>query len=70
MDDIKLEGLEKVCKNCHNAHTRMVTVRMVLVLDTLYTIAARRAAEGSKSPWIPLDNKAFLGSAVPEKPRP
>ena len=57
-----------MCKNCHNAHTRMVAVCMVLVLDTLYTIAARRAAEGSKSPWIPLDNKAFLGSTCLEDP--
>ena len=31
-------------------------------------LSTRRDAEGCESPWIPLDNKAFLGSAVPERP--
>ena len=65
MDDIKREELEKACKKekDHKVRTRMVAVRMVLVLDTSDTAPSWRAAEGFKSPWISLDNAAFSGSA-------
>ena len=52
----------------HKVLARMTAVRMVQVLDTADTAPARRAVEWCKSPWIPLVNKAFLGSAVPERP--
>ena len=70
MDYIKLEEPEKACRNekDHKVRIRMVTVRMVRVINTADTAPARRAAYGCESPWTPLDNKAFLGSAVPERP--
>ncbi len=40
----------------------------VRVLNTADTAPSRRVVYGCESPWIPLDNKAFLGSAVPERP--
>ena len=51
MDNIKLEELEKACKN-YKVRIRMVAVRMVLVLDTVDTMATRRAVEGCKPPRI------------------
>ena len=70
MNDTKLEELKKACKKekSHTVRVRAVAVRMVLVFDTAGTTPARHAVEGSKSPWIPLVNKVFLGSVVPERP--
>ena len=39
MDDIKRDEPKKACKN-YKVRIRMVTVRMVLVLDTAGTLAA------------------------------
>ena len=53
MDDIKLEELEKACRNeSHKVRVRMVAVRVVLVLDKADTTPARRAAEGCKPPRV------------------
>ena len=46
----------------------MVVVRMAWAINAADTVPARRVADGCESPWIPLDNKALSGSAVPEKP--
>ena len=63
MDYTKLEGSDKARKKIHKMRVRMVAVRMVLVLDTTDTIAARRYTEGCKSSRVCPDNAAFSGSA-------
>ena len=64
MDDIKLEELEKVCRNeSHKVRARMVAVRVVLVPDMADTTPARRYTEGCKPTQVCHDNAAFSGSA-------
>ena len=62
MDDTKQEELEKTCKRICNVRARMVAIRMVLVLDTADTIAARRYIKGCKSPRVCCICVGILGS--------